>query len=94
MSIFYWACANLMYIKGADSTDADYYHTSQTVSIFFIVVISVYTLIRWFINPLGGLYMAKRILLAAILAASYLDKNMIAPLIILEAVFTIMRYFM
>lgn len=36
--------------------------------------------------------MAKRILLAAILAASYLDKNMIAPLVLLEAIFAAFRY--
>lgn len=83
-----------MYIKGADLTDNDYYHTSKTVSIFFIVLISLYAMIRWVFNPLGGLYMIKRILLSAILAGSYLDKNMIAPLIILEAVFTLIRFFM
>lgn len=83
-----------MYISGADSTNADFYQTSKSVSIFFIVIISVYTISRWIFHPIGGLYMAKRILLAAILAGSYKDTNMIAPLIILETVFTIFRYLM
>jgi hypothetical protein len=83
MAIFYWSAANLMYITGADSTDADFYHTSKSVSIFFIIIISVYTIARWFFHPIGGLYMVKRILLATILAASYQKTSMIAPLIIL-----------
>lgn len=38
--------------------------------------------------------MCKRILLATILAASYLDKDMMAPLLLLETVFTVFRFFM
>jgi hypothetical protein len=81
-----------MYIKGADQINSDYYHTSRVVSIFFIAIITLYTIIRGVFNHLAGLYMAKRILLSAILAASYLDKNMIAPLVLLEAFFTLFRY--
>lgn len=94
MSIFYWSAANLMYITGADTLNPDFYHTSLSVSVFFIVIISVYTIVRWIFHPIGGLYMAKRILLAVILAASYQQNSMLAPLIILETVFTIFRYFM
>lgn len=83
MSIFYWSAANLMYITGADSINSDFYHTSRSVSIFFIVIISVYTVARWIFHPIGGLYMAKRILLAVILAASYSRTTMLAPLLIL-----------
>ena len=82
MSIFYWACANVMYISGADSTDADFYNTSKSVSIFFIAIIILYTLGRWFFQPIGGLYMAKRIILDPISAASYQNTKMIAPLIL------------
>jgi hypothetical protein len=82
MNIFYWACANIMYINGAENTNADFYNTSKSVSIFFIVIIIVYTLGRWFFQPIGGLYMAKRIILAAILSASYQNPNMIAPLVL------------
>jgi len=83
MAIFYWSVANILYIKGADVLNSGFYGTSKSVSIFFIVIISVYTLVRWFFNPLGGLYMAKRILLATILAAAYNDKNYLAPLLLL-----------
>ena len=94
MSIFYWSVANLLYITGADTIDASFYNTSKSVSIFFICIIAAYTLGRWFFNPLGGLYMAKRILIATILAAAYLDNTYLAPLILLETTFTIFRYFM
>jgi hypothetical protein len=94
MSIFYWSVANLMYIKGADSTDSGFYSTSKSVSIFFIVIICLYTVGRWVFNPLGGLYMAKRILLAAMLPPAYQNNAYLAPVIILETVFTIARYFM
>jgi len=38
--------------------------------------------------------MCKRVLLATILAASYMNKDMMAPLLILETVFTVLRIFM
>jgi sorbitol-specific phosphotransferase system component IIBC len=94
MSIFYWSVANLLYSTGADTIDASFHNTSRSVSIFFICIITVSTLGRWFFNPLGGLYMAKRILIATILAAAYLDKTYLAPLVLLETVFTVFRYFM
>ncbi len=82
MNIFYWACANLLYINGAEGTNADFYNTSKSVSIFFIAIITLYAFVRWFFQPIGGLYMGKRIILAAILAASYQDTVMTAPLIL------------
>ena len=84
MAIFYWSVANLRYIDGADSLDASFYRTSKSVSIFFIVLIAIYTVVRWVFHPIGGLYMSKRIILATILAASYQDQDqvMLAPLII------------
>lgn len=57
-------------------------------------MITVYATIRWFFNPLGGLYMFKRILIATILAAAYLKNVLLAPLIILEVVFCVFRYLM
>jgi hypothetical protein len=92
MSIFYWAVANLMYIGNTPTTNQSFYNASKVVSIFFIVIITIYTLVRWFRSALGGLYMSKRILIAAILAASYLNNKMLAPLAILEAVFCIFRF--
>jgi hypothetical protein len=93
MAIFYWSVANLLYISGADSVDLDFYNASRGVSIAFIVVIVCYTVGRWLFNYIGGLYMSKRILIATILAAAYMNNSYLAPLIILETVFTILRYF-
>jgi hypothetical protein len=94
MSIFYWSVANLLYSSGAEAFSSEFYKTSLSVSVFFIVIITIYTLARWIFHPIGGLYMAKRILLATILAASYQKSAMLAPLLVLETVFTIFRYFM
>lgn len=70
--IFYWAVANLSYIGNSDTLSSSFHGTSKSVSICFIVMIAVYGTIRWFFNPLGGLYMYKRIIVATILASSYL----------------------
>ena len=94
MSLFFWSVANLLYIGSSDQLDPSFYDTSKGVSIFFIVIIAIYAVVRWVFNPLGGLYMCKRILLATILAASYLDNRMMAPLLLLETVFTVFRFFM
>lgn len=84
--------ANIQYIGNSDLLDKSFHQTSRAVSICFIVLIAVYALFRWFFNPLGGLYMTKRILMATILAATYQDNRMLAPLVILEVVFVIVRY--
>ena len=91
-SIFYWAVANLMYIGSSYTLNQSFYNTSKTVSILFIVMIALYGTIRWFFNPMGGLYMFKRILVATILAASYLKNEMLAPLVVVELVFLFCRY--
>lgn len=80
--VFYWAVANVMYIGNSDIFDSSYHISSKIVSIIFIVFIILYSIVRWFFNILGGLYMFKRIIVAAILAASYLDNRMLAPLLI------------
>lgn len=71
MAIFYWSVANLLYLDGANKYDSTFSTTSKSVSIFFICLITIYTIARWFFHHIGGLYMAKRILLATTLAASY-----------------------
>jgi hypothetical protein len=70
-TVFFWAVANIHYIGDSHQFDNSFYKTSRAVSICFIVLISIYTLFRWFFNPLGGLYMSKRILIATILAYTY-----------------------
>ncbi len=91
-TIFYWAIANLLYIGDSDLMSPSFYKSSKSVSIFFVVLITLYSLFRWFFNPLGGLYMIKRILIATILAASYTNDKMVAPIVLLEVVFFIFRF--
>jgi hypothetical protein len=83
MNIFYWCVANLLYIGSSDTLSKSFHQTSVAVSVLFLVLIIGYTLFRWFFNPLGGLYMSKRILIATILAASYQNNAMLAPLVLL-----------
>ena len=90
--IFYWAIANIMYIGNSYDMNPSFYDTSRIVSIVFATGICLYGTIRWFFNVLGGLYMYKRIVVAAILAATHLDDRMLAPLLISEAVFCLVRY--
>ena len=81
-----------MYIGNANIYSQVFYGSSKSTSIFFIVFIIVYGTGRWFFNVLGGLYMYKRMALAAILAASFIDNRMLAPLLVMEVVFLIARY--
>jgi len=90
--VFYWAVANLMYIGDSQNMSSGFNSTSRAVSIFFIIFICIYGTGRWFFNVLGGLYMYKRIIMATILAGSYLDNRMLAPLVIMEVVFCVVRY--
>jgi hypothetical protein len=90
--VFYWSVANLLYIGSTPNSNQGFYGSSRAVSIFFIVFISLYGTARWFFNVLGGLYMYKRIIVATILAASYMDDKMLAPLCVTEAVFLFCRY--
>jgi hypothetical protein len=92
MNIFYWAVAHLLYREGGNSFNLTFYQQSSTVAIFFICIISIYIIFRLFFNALGGIYMLKRCLIAAILAPAYQDLSYIAPLVILECVFVIVRY--
>lgn len=48
-----------------------------------MVVISLYMLIRFFFNQIGGLYMFKRLAIALILVDAYLIEGYLALLIAL-----------
>ena len=79
----YWSIANLAYIGGADAVNKSFYTTSMTCSIILIVLICSYTIGRCFFNPIGGLYMFKRILLSILLPYSYENRYMLIPLIVI-----------
>ena len=71
-----------MYLGNSEVFSPSFNNSSRIVSIIFVVFIVLYGTVRWFFNVLGGLYMYKRIVVAAILAASYQDNRMLAPLVI------------
>ena len=92
MNIMYWAIAHFMYRGQCLNCDPDYHKGSLAGAIIFTVLICGYTIGRFFFNPIGGLYMFKRVLIAVILPAAFDDLRIIAPLLILELVFVVLRY--
>ncbi len=61
-------------------------------AIIFTILICGYTIGRFFFNPIGGLYMLKRVLIAVILPGAFDNLRIMAPLLILEVVFVVLRY--
>jgi hypothetical protein len=93
MNIMYWAIAHFMYRGQCLNCDPDYHKGSLAGAIIFTALICGYTIGRFFFNPIGGLYMFKRVLIAVILPAAFDDLRIMAPLLILELVFVVLRYF-
>ena len=88
----YWAIAHFMYRDDCHNCDMDYFRGSLVWAIIFTALIWGYAIIRFFFNPIGGLYMAKRLLIAIILPAAFEDLRFIAPIVILEIVFVVFRF--
>lgn len=83
----------MQYSESGKRIDEDFYNQNRYASIAFIVIISVYALVRFCFNKIGGLYMFKKILIAAILSAAVYNKHGYLAIILgLELVFTIARF--
>lgn len=81
MIIFFFSVTQLLYDDVYPESGSDFHHSNVGASIFFIVIISVYTLIRTYFNSIGGLYMFKRLAIALILVAAYSREGFLALLI-------------
>lgn len=92
MNIVYWALVHLQYRGTPAYNYTDFWQSSAAVAIIFLIAICIYSLVRVIFNPLGGLYMFKRVLVAAILSHAYMNNIYLVPLILLETVFLIARY--
>ncbi len=92
MNIMYWAIAHFMYRDQCLNCDQDYHRGSLAWAIIFTVLIIGYTIGRFMYNPIGGLYMAKRVLFAIILPSAFDDLSIMAPILIVEVLFVVMRY--
>ena len=66
----------------------------MATAIITIIIISVYTLLRWAHNPLAGLYLLKRLSIPTILAFSYSKLFMLGPIIGIELIFAFARLFL
>ena len=88
----YWAVAHLMYRGQCSNCDQYYQNSSYVSAIFFISIIVLYTFVRSLFNAIGGLYMAKRVIIAIILSAAFNNNLYLIPLVILELIFVIGRF--
>lgn len=94
MNIFYWSVANLLYCDNeGKKIDESFFNANTKASIAFIVIFCAYAVIRFFFNKIGGLYMFKKLIIAAILAAAVYHKHGYLAIILgAELVFAIARY--
>jgi hypothetical protein len=83
MNIMYWAIAHFMYRDDCQNCDENYHRGSLAWAIIFTILICIYTIVRFIFNPIGGLYMFKRVIIAIILPAAFDDLRLMSPLIIL-----------
>lgn len=72
-----------MYRGDCQNCDEPYYANSLAWAIIFTILIVGYTVARFMFDPIAGLYMVKRVLMAVILPAAFDDLAIMAPVIIL-----------
>lgn len=58
----------------------------------FIAIFTIYTLVRMWYDKVGGLYMAKRVAISAVLAGAFNNNNYLLILVAIELIFTIGRF--
>lgn len=63
--------SQLTFSGEAYEIDQSYYDRSRALAIIVLIGYSGYTLYRLITYPLGGIYMLKRIIIAAILFSAY-----------------------
>lgn len=93
MVIFFFSVTQLIYGGDYDEKNHRSFHRANfAAAIFFVTLISLYMVIRFFFNKIGGLYMFKRLAIALILVDAYQTEGFLALLIAFEVVFTLIRY--
>ena len=105
MNIFYWCVAFLKFEEkssvrigngfGFDNPAGgyDFFDANKIAAIVIIIAYSIYAIIRFCFNSIGGLYMFKRLIIATILAAAVYHKGgYVGFLLGLEFVFMILRF--
>lgn len=72
MNLFFFSISQLRYGGDGREQNWQFYTANQALAIITIIVLVLYTVIRfvWF-SRIGGLYMFKRLALAAILVTAY-----------------------
>lgn len=62
------------------------------MAIFTLAVLAIYTVVRFALHKLAGIYMLKRLLLALFLALSYQNTLYLLPILLIELAFIILRF--
>ena len=73
MNIFYWSLAFLAYEENVQNNAGNFNRNNSIAAIVLISVYGFYAIVRCCFNPIAGLYMFKRLLLATILVAAVYD---------------------
>ena len=79
----FFSVSQLHYGMNYPTEHEDYFKRSQALAIVTIVVLSIYSILRTILNPLAGIYMIKRLLLAVFLSLAYENLVFLAPVLIL-----------
>lgn len=91
MIIFYWAVTELRYGSRLPTSSVYFKNLSFGIAILFIVLIIIYTIIRFFFSTIGGIYCMKRILIALVFAFTQEGTYWICFLYAIEVVFFAFR---
>ena len=92
MNLMFFSVTQLHYGSIYPKHNQDYHEASQALAITTIVVLCIYTVVRYLFHKLGGIYMGKRLLLAVFLALSYENTIYLLPVILTEIGFMAARY--
>jgi hypothetical protein len=93
MNLFFFSVTQLISGGQYEKKYSGFHDSCQAAAIFFICIICLYTVVRFFFSRNGGIYMLKRIFIATILADAYDNEGYVALLVAVELVFLIVRYF-
>jgi hypothetical protein len=82
MVIYFFSVTQLLYGKSYYPDGHGSFHSANmAVAIIFISLITVYMVVRFFFNRIGGLYMFKKLSIALILVDAYEAEGFLALLI-------------
>lgn len=92
MVIFFFSVTQLLYGDQYPSNSQSFHTTNTVFAIILICLISIYMIGSLIFNPIGGLYMFKRLAIALILVNAYKIEGFLGLLIAFQLLFTLARF--